>query len=153
MQGGIGDYTEAIKLDAKNVDAFYSRGRARFHLGDYQGALADYSQVIAIDPKSADAYANRCSTQLNLGGSRAIDVALSNFAEREWFPTQSLHCLFKLKDIRKHCRLHSSADSKIRMILMLLTTWFTARRGDAGAIADLPQQSGSNPNNAEASKG
>jgi tetratricopeptide (TPR) repeat protein len=56
----IADYTEAVRLDPKNVNAYYNRG-AVYLLGkkDYDRAIADYTEVIKLDPKNVGAYNDR----------------------------------------------------------------------------------------------
>lgn len=65
--GAEKDYTKAIELNPKYIDAYINRGRLRhngFH--DDKSAIADYDAVIAIDPKHADAYFYRGNAYRNL---------------------------------------------------------------------------------------
>ena len=55
----IADYTEAIRLNPKLAEAYYSRGFAYGKKGDYDKAIADYTEAIRLDPKYAEAYYNR----------------------------------------------------------------------------------------------
>jgi tetratricopeptide (TPR) repeat protein len=50
----IGEYTKAIELEPKNVEAWIQRGSAYrdLHLRDYDQAVADFSKVIELDPKN-----------------------------------------------------------------------------------------------------
>lgn len=54
--GAIADYTKAIELNPKYVEAYCNRGTAELQKRDYDGAYADGNQAIAIDPKYADGY-------------------------------------------------------------------------------------------------
>lgn len=66
-KGAIEDYTKAIELDPKNLDAYAARGYARRMLGDYPESLQDYEKVIEMDPKNANAYAGRGLTKIKSG--------------------------------------------------------------------------------------
>jgi tetratricopeptide (TPR) repeat protein len=57
--GAIADYTRAIKLDPKNVNAYNNRGSEKQNAGDIAGALADFSRAIEINPLEPDPYYNR----------------------------------------------------------------------------------------------
>jgi tetratricopeptide (TPR) repeat protein len=57
--GAIADYTKAIELNPKYVEAYCNRGTAELLKRDYDGAYADGNQAIAIDPKYADGYSIR----------------------------------------------------------------------------------------------
>src|SRR5580692_825115 len=78
LDRAIADYNQAITLDPKNAEAYYSRGyayrakgdtgRAIAYVkrgiadtekGDNDRAIADYNQAIALDPKYSAAYNNR----------------------------------------------------------------------------------------------
>ena len=55
----IADYTEAIRLDPKHVNAYNGRGNIYRDKGDIDRALAEYAKAIQLDPNNAHAYANR----------------------------------------------------------------------------------------------
>jgi tetratricopeptide (TPR) repeat protein len=55
----IADYSDAIELDADNIDAFIGRGIALHATGDNQRAIADYTNAVRINPKYAIAYYTR----------------------------------------------------------------------------------------------
>jgi lipoprotein NlpI len=52
-------YSEAIKLDPGNAEAYVRRAYARTALKDYAGAVADCDQAIGLSPRYALAYARR----------------------------------------------------------------------------------------------
>ncbi|MBD2410098.1 hypothetical protein FACHB389_08860 [Nostoc calcicola FACHB-389] len=58
-QGASEDYTQAIKIAPKNIDAYIKRGDVRYSLKDYQAAIQDYTQAIQIAPQNTDAYIKR----------------------------------------------------------------------------------------------
>ena len=49
----IADFTEAIRLDPKDADAYCNRARAYYSKGEYDKAIADYSEAIRLNPKYA----------------------------------------------------------------------------------------------------
>jgi tetratricopeptide (TPR) repeat protein len=51
--GAIADYTRAITLDPKNVNAYNNRGTEKQNAGDISGAIADFSRAIEINPREA----------------------------------------------------------------------------------------------------
>ena len=53
------DYSKAIEIDPKTVDAYINRGIVCRQRSDYEAAIRDYSKAINLDPKYADAYYNR----------------------------------------------------------------------------------------------
>jgi len=74
----IADYTEMIRIDPNDAEAYLARGNAFAELGDHRGAIADYSEAIRVDPKSADPFARR-GIQLVVGGD--TDRAIADFTE------------------------------------------------------------------------
>lgn len=63
----IQEFNQAIRLNPNFVDAYNSRGNARYYLEDKQGAIADYTQAIRIDPNFVDAYNNRANARSDIG--------------------------------------------------------------------------------------
>jgi lipoprotein NlpI len=57
--GALADFTRAITLDPKNVNAYNNRGTEKQSAGDIAGALADFSRAIEINPREPDPYYNR----------------------------------------------------------------------------------------------
>ncbi len=58
-------FTQVIKLEPKNFDAYFHRGIAKNDLGDYYGAMMDYSKIIIYKP-DADSYYNRGNSKFSL---------------------------------------------------------------------------------------
>jgi tetratricopeptide (TPR) repeat protein len=55
----IADYSEAIRLDPKYVNAYYARAFVYHAKGDYDRAITDFNEALRLDPKYALAYYNR----------------------------------------------------------------------------------------------
>ena len=52
-------FTEAIRLNPKDADAYCNRGGAYANTGELDKAIADCNQAIRLKPEFAEAYANR----------------------------------------------------------------------------------------------
>lgn len=63
----VADFTEVIRLDPKNADAFYDRGRASHAQGGPGSAMADYSEAIHLDPQAPEPFYNRGIGYFELG--------------------------------------------------------------------------------------
>lgn len=82
FDGAIADYTKAIEIDPRYVQAYGNRGIARKAKGDLDGAIADYTKVVEIDPRDRLAYYNRGIARTAKGDlegaiadySRAIEI-------------------------------------------------------------------------------
>jgi tetratricopeptide (TPR) repeat protein len=74
----IADYTEAIRLDPKDVLAYGSRGFAYSHKGDLDKAIADYTEAIHLDSKRASTYGNRGMAYAQKGD---LGKAISDYSE------------------------------------------------------------------------
>jgi tetratricopeptide (TPR) repeat protein len=70
-QGAIGAYTQAIKFEPQNIDAYIGRGNARSYLKDYSLAIQDYTKVINFSSQSPVAYMNRAVVSCTLGNKQA----------------------------------------------------------------------------------
>ena len=75
-EGAIADYTKAIEINPKYVDAYIWRGLAKHSKGDYDGAIADYTKAIEIDPKCAGAYINLGNAKYHKGD---YDAAIADY--------------------------------------------------------------------------
>jgi tetratricopeptide (TPR) repeat protein len=70
-QGAITAYTQAIKVEPQNIDAYIGRGNARSYLKNYPLAIQDYTKVINISSQSPVAYMNRAVVSCTLGNKQA----------------------------------------------------------------------------------
>ncbi|MFZ1988533.1 MAG: tetratricopeptide repeat protein [Alphaproteobacteria bacterium] len=84
----IADFTKAIALNPKFINAYYDRGLVYISKGDYDRAIADLNQAIGLDPNDAISYSNRGAAYSGKGDyDRAIAdlnqaIALNpNYAE------------------------------------------------------------------------
>jgi tetratricopeptide (TPR) repeat protein len=59
LDGALGQFNQAISLDAKFAAAYNLRGNAYKAKGNLNGAMADYNQAITLAPKFIDALFNR----------------------------------------------------------------------------------------------
>ena len=50
MFGAEADYTEALRLNPRHLDAMANRGISRERLGNRAGALQDYERVLGLAP-------------------------------------------------------------------------------------------------------
>ncbi|MEM8829600.1 MAG: DnaJ domain-containing protein [Cyanobacteria bacterium P01_G01_bin.19] len=78
----IEDYTEAIKLNSKFVDAYLKRCEMRYKMGDNQGVLDDCYQVFKINPNIAKAHYYQGRARYSLGYTqpaiKSYDFAIAN---------------------------------------------------------------------------
>ena len=51
----LADYTEAVRLNPRLVEAYQSQGLLNIYNGDYNQAIDDFEQVLQLDPQSGDA--------------------------------------------------------------------------------------------------
>lgn len=72
----VDDYTQAIKLNPRFVDAYLKRCEMRYKLGDNQGVLNDCHEVLNIDPTVAKAYYYQGRARYSLG---YIDPAIESY--------------------------------------------------------------------------
>ncbi|MBE8728089.1 hypothetical protein C4F50_24490 [Flavobacterium sp. KB82] len=65
-KGAIADYTKAISMNSKFVEAYQNRGVAKLKLNDLKGALADFTKTIDLDIMNADAFTGRANVNYKL---------------------------------------------------------------------------------------
>ena len=63
----INDFTEVIKREPQNTDAYNNRGLSHAALGEDEQAIADFSESIRLDPSFVLAYYNRGTSYASLG--------------------------------------------------------------------------------------
>ena len=77
FRGAIEEYSEAIRLDPKLVNAYINRGLSYYRLGDRDRAFDDYTTAIRLDPNSQGTsvpYLNRAIVWRERGNTdRAVE--------------------------------------------------------------------------------
>jgi len=68
----IADYTEAIRIDSKYLNAICNRGNARQAKKEYDNAIKDFTEAIRLDPKHTWAHYSRAVTQMLLRQPEAV---------------------------------------------------------------------------------
>ena len=56
LDQALADYTEAIRLDARNPSGYYHRAQTLNDLAEFDRALDDIEKAISLDPTDADGY-------------------------------------------------------------------------------------------------
>ena len=73
-KSAIDYFTEVIKLNHKNYQAYNNRGLAKYYLKDYGGAIEDYDKAIELNSNYSIAYNNRGLAKYDLKDyERAIE--------------------------------------------------------------------------------
>ncbi len=67
FEGAIADYTEAIRLNPNDADAFNARGYAYFKLKQYSKAISDHTEAIRLQPNDSMTYVQRSVSYQGLG--------------------------------------------------------------------------------------
>ncbi len=77
-QKAITEYSKAIALDPKFIDAYLKRSQMRYKLGDNQGVLDDCYWVIKIKPSFAKAYYYQGRARYSLG---YVQASVDSYSE------------------------------------------------------------------------
>jgi tetratricopeptide (TPR) repeat protein len=86
----MSDLNAAIKLNAKDSQAYHLRGIVHKVAHEYDKSLADYEKAIALDPKNADAYSTAayllsvCPAPKYRDGAKAVRYATKACELTEW---------------------------------------------------------------------
>jgi tetratricopeptide (TPR) repeat protein len=74
----VADFDKAIEINPSDADAYYNRGVAYGHKGQYDEAISDYTKAIEMNSRHADAYYNRGTAY---GHKGQHDKAISDFTK------------------------------------------------------------------------
>jgi tetratricopeptide (TPR) repeat protein len=74
----LADYSEAIRLDPSNADAYFNRGNAAHDRGEFDRAIADFTDAVRLRPNWAAAFYSRGRP---LVGKGDYDRAIDDFGE------------------------------------------------------------------------
>ena len=77
-QEAITEYSKAIALEPKFIDAYLKRSEIRYKLGDHQGVLDDCYWVIQINPSLAKAYYYQGRARYSLG---YVQASIDSYSE------------------------------------------------------------------------
>jgi tetratricopeptide (TPR) repeat protein len=67
VDGALADYTESLSRDARQLDAYRSKGRLLYDQKRYEEAETLYSEFIDAHPNEALAHQGRATTRISLG--------------------------------------------------------------------------------------
>jgi tetratricopeptide (TPR) repeat protein len=85
--GAIADFTEAIRLNPQDFDAFLCRGKSKFFLDRYDEAIADFDQALRISGGLEGSLRNKVASRAYQGmgqayaGKKNFTSALHNYDE------------------------------------------------------------------------
>ena len=71
-------FTEALRLDPKNIDAYYKRGMAYEVKGVYDNAITDFTEAIRLNPSFSLVYSERGNA---FDGKGEHDKAIADYTE------------------------------------------------------------------------
>jgi tetratricopeptide (TPR) repeat protein len=72
-------FTEAIRMNARHVHAYFARGCAWAERGDFAKAIADYDFALQLDPNYAAAKSNQAEARRLLQNGDSNQAAKSQF--------------------------------------------------------------------------
>ena len=83
----IKDYSEALKLNPRFVDAYLKRCEMRYKMGDNKGVLTDCQEILGIDPTVAKAYYYQGRARYSLGyNNSAVESYSQAIAQDSNYP-------------------------------------------------------------------
>jgi tetratricopeptide (TPR) repeat protein len=107
LGAAISAFTEAIRLEPENFDAFCARGCAHAMKRDYATAIADFTESIHLDPNKASGYWFRGSVHL---WQHELDEAIADFTEAIQLAPEDAEayfirgCTYRMMDDLDHAR-------------------------------------------------
>ncbi|BBA78990.1 hypothetical protein RGRSB_0405 [cyanobacterium endosymbiont of Rhopalodia gibberula] len=85
-QGAIADFTQVIRINVYDTEAYYNRGIAYSKINDYSQAIADFNYALRLDNELAEVYLERAKVCLVLnnqpGAIRDLQTAAELFKKQ-----------------------------------------------------------------------
>lgn len=106
-------YTEAITLDANNLDAYFYRGLAKAELEDHFSAIIDFTKIIFFKP-DADSYYNRGNSKFELGD---LEGAYNDYVNAIAVNQDFFQALYNLGITQFHLKRYKGALRTFNTIL------------------------------------
>ncbi|OBQ54671.1 hypothetical protein VQ01_11025 [Tamlana sp. s12] len=104
---------EVIKLEPKNLDAYFQRALAKNNSEDYYGAIVDYSKIIAEQP-DADSYYNRGNSRYSV---KDYAEAKEDYAKAYLLDDSFIDALFSLACVRLDLEEYDKAISDFDKVI------------------------------------
>ncbi|WP_298536077.1 tetratricopeptide repeat protein [uncultured Algibacter sp.] len=104
---------EVIKLEPKNLDAYFQRGLAKNDSGDYHGAIVDYSKIIVEQP-DADTYYNRGNSRYSI---KDLTGAKEDYAKAYILDKNFIDALYSLACVRYDLEEYDQAISDFNKVI------------------------------------
>ncbi len=130
------DYSKAIELDSKFVDAYLKRCEMRYKLGDNHGVLDDCYQIFAIKPTVAKAHYYQGRARYSLGYTQsAIESYTMAIAQEEHYAQAYYYRGLAYKELSNH--LSAIEDFQNAADLFRMQQNYEAYRRSKKIVKDL----------------
>ena len=103
----IETYSQAIRINPNNANAYYNRGLSYQRLGNQEGAIGDYTESIRINPSYAEAYHTRGLARADLGDKKGAVEDL-RAAAKFFFDQGDIAKYQTARELSKNFHEHSS---------------------------------------------
>jgi tetratricopeptide (TPR) repeat protein len=107
--------TQVIKLEPKNLDAYFQRGVAKNDLGDFGGAIVDYSKIIVSEP-DADTYYNRGNSRYSL---KDFTGAKEDYAKAFMLDDKFIDALYSLACVKFDLEEYEAAIEDFNIVIKM----------------------------------
>lgn len=110
--------SEVIKLEPKNLDAYFQRGLAKNDAGDYYGAIVDYSKIIVEQP-DADTYYNRGNSRYSI---KDFAGAKEDYAKAYILDENFIDALYSLACVRYDLEEYERAITDFTKVIKVVAS-------------------------------